>query len=290
MGGTTAKLGLVQDGVVQITDAFEIGRVDLKPRSGLPVMIPSVDVIEIGAGGGSIARAVRGLIQVGPRSAGADPGPACYGRGGEDPTVTDADLVLGYLDPAYFAGGTLKLHPEVAREAIQRGLMAPLGIELLQAAWSIHHIVNINMAQAAKAASIGRGVDVREYALLAFGGAGPVHAVRVAEQLGIARVIVPPKAGVGSAVGILEADARFDLVRTLRESLKPSAAATIERVYAELEDSARTLLGKGSGSDDIVIRRSADLRYVGQGFEVRTDVPPGRITVDVIRAIDTHLR
>ena len=145
MGGTTAKVGLIQGGVVNVTDSFEIAQIDLKPRSGLPVMIPSVDVIEIGAGGGSIARAVRGLIEVGPRSAGADPGPACYARGGDQPTVTDADLVLGYLNADYFAGGTLRLDQEMGNKAVKT-LGDGLNIGLIDAAWSIHHIVNINMA------------------------------------------------------------------------------------------------------------------------------------------------
>jgi N-methylhydantoinase A len=286
MGGTTAKLGLVQDGVVNVTDAFEIGRVDLKPRSGLPVMIPSVDIVEIGAGGGSIARPIRGLIEVGPRSAGADPGPACYGRGGPEPTVTDADLVLGYLNPTYFAGGSFALDLEAARRTISKRLAEPLGIDVVEAAWSIHRIVNINMATAAKAASIARGIDVRDYVLVGFGGAGPVHAARVAEELAIRRLLIPPRAGVGSAVGLLGADARFDLVRTMRRPINREAVGAIQEVYADLREQAEKLLGSLQEDGTIIYRRSADLRYVGQGFEVRTQIPDAEIGPREIEAIE----
>jgi N-methylhydantoinase A len=284
MGGTTAKVGLIQGGVVNVTDSFEIAQIDLKPRSGLPVMIPSVDVIEIGAGGGSIARAVRGLIEVGPRSAGADPGPACYARGGDQPTVTDADLVLGYLNADYFAGGSLRLDQEMANKAVKT-LGDTLNVGLVDAAWSIHHIVNINMASAAKAASISRGIDVRDFALLAFGGAGPIHAARIAEELAIPRVVIPPGAGVGSAVGLLAADARFDLVRTMQCRLSPSQADSIERTYNELQRAADDLLQGMGPSSETIYRRSADLRYVGQGFEVRTEVPDGRIDQAALKEI-----
>lgn len=286
MGGTTAKLGLVRDGIVNVTDTFEIAQVDLKPRSGLPVMVPSVDVIEIGAGGGSIARPNRGLIEVGPRSAGADPGPACYGRGGLEPTVTDADLVLGYLNSDYFAGGLLRLDRDGAKQAIMSRLGDPLDMTLVEAAWSIHRLVNMNMATAAKAASIARGIDVRDFALLAFGGAGPIHAARIAEELGIGRVVVPRAAGVGSAVGLLGADVRFDLVRTMRCPLSESEAGNIERAYAELEQVAQTLLHGMASDGETIYRRSADLRYIGQGFEVATDVPSGPTTAAVLKEIE----
>lgn len=286
MGGTTAKLGLIQDGVVKVTDSFEIAQIDLKPRSGLPVMIPSVDVIEIGAGGGSIASPVRGLIEVGPRSADADPGPACYARGGQQPTVTDADLVLGYLNPDYFAGGSLQLDEELANAAITTKLADPLGVNLVEAAWSIHHIININMATAAKAASISRGIDARDFTLLAFGGAGPIHAARIAEELGILRVIIPSGAGVGSAVGLLAADARFDLVRTMRASVGATESDAIAGAYDELQHTAEALLGGMGPGEETVYRRSADLRYVGQGYEVRTEVPDGKIDAAILQELE----
>jgi N-methylhydantoinase A len=285
MGGTTAKLGLVYDGNVNVTDSFEIAQIDLKRRSGLPVMVPAVDVIEIGAGGGSIARPARGLIEVGPRSASADPGPACYGRGGTEPTVTDADLMLGYLNPSYFAGGSLPLDRERAEEAIATNLAEPLGMDVIEAAWSIHHIVNLNMATAAKATSISRGIDVRDFTLLGFGGAGPIHAARIAEELGVPRVIIPPSAGVGSAVGLLAADARFDLVRTMQCAVVPEQAAAIERAYGELEVTATALLAGMGSNGDGQYQRSADLRYIGQGFEVRTPVPAGALDATRLQEI-----
>ncbi|HLZ10529.1 MAG TPA: hydantoinase/oxoprolinase family protein, partial [Chloroflexota bacterium] len=207
MGGTTAKACLIDRGAPFVTHEFEVDRVfRFKTGSGLPIKAPAIDMIEIGAGGGSIARVDRfGLEKVGPESAGASPGPACYGRGGGLPTVTDADLVLGYLDPAYFLGGAMQLDRDAASAAIREYISEPLDLSIADAAWAIHRVVNENMASAARIHAVERGKDVRQYPIFAFGGAGPVHAFRVAEILAIDRVIVPFAAGVGSTFGFLAA-------------------------------------------------------------------------------------
>ncbi|MBX6343118.1 MAG: hydantoinase/oxoprolinase family protein, partial [Thermomicrobiaceae bacterium] len=207
MGGTTAKACVVERGQPEVAHMLEADRVHrFKPGSGLPIMAPTVDLIEIGAGGGSIAHLSEvGLLSVGPQSAESDPGPACYGLGGEEPTVTDANVVLGYLDPDYFLGGRMRLDPERARRAIEARVAAPLGLSVPEAAWGIHAIVNENMARAARTHIIERNRDPRGLALVAFGGAGPAHAVAVARILGISTVVVPPGAGVASAIGALTA-------------------------------------------------------------------------------------
>jgi N-methylhydantoinase A len=277
MGGTTAKLSHVDGGTPRIADAFEVDRVGLKPRSGLPLSIPAVDLVEIGAGGGSIARlSSMGLVAVGPDSAGSLPGPICYGRGGTEPTVTDADLVLGYLDPGYFAGGSMSLDLDGARAGIRERLAEPLEIDVAEAAWAVHELVNTNMIAAARTASVERGVDPRDAALVATGGAGPVHAARLARGLGIARTIVPVNAGVASAFGLLAGDVKFDTVRTRRLPLGAGLATAANELYAELQDfvveMARDAVG-GEQADTCVFARSADLRYVGQGYEVRVALP-----------------
>jgi N-methylhydantoinase A len=215
MGGTTAKLCVIEDGQPLKTHEFEVDRVyRFRKGSGLPIRIPVIDMIEIGAGGGSIARVDSlGLLNVGPESSGADPGPSCYRQGGAEPTVTDADLVLGYLDPNYFLGGKMTLDPDAARGALA-GLARPLGMKLEQVAWGIHQIVNENMANAARAHLGERGKDPRRMPMFAFGGAGPVHGYRVAEILRLPALISPFGAGVGSTFGLLAAPLAFDFVRS----------------------------------------------------------------------------
>jgi N-methylhydantoinase A len=276
MGGTTAKLCVIEGGRPLVAENFEVDRVyRLKPGSGIPVKVPVIDMIEIGVGGGSIARVDGlGLLKVGPRSAGAVPGPSCYGRGGADATVTDADLVLGYLDPEYFLGGRLRLDPQAAREAIKREVAVPLGLSIEEAAWGIHAVVNENMASAARVHAAERGKEASELTLLAFGGAGPVHAIGVAGSLGCARVIAPLGAGVMSTVGFLVSSFAFDFVRSWRCGLEELDLARAEGLFAEMEDEGlRLLVESGVAAEDVHQEGSVEMRYVGQGHEVRVPLP-----------------
>ena len=282
IGGTTAKLCFLEDCVPSATDTFEVDRVAMKKNSGLVISVPAIDMIEIGAGGGSIARVSNiGLLNVGPDSAGADPGPACYARGGTEPTVTDADLVLGYLDPESFSGGSMRLDVDAARRAIATHVGEQTGTDDVLAAWAIHEVVNVNMIAAARAAAIERGADPRRFAVVAFGGAGPVHAARLARGLGVGRVVIPVAAGVLSAAGLLSADVRFDLVQTLHCQLDSADIDQIEALYSELESRGKEMMRDAVGGERVTesrIRRFVDLRYVGQGFEVRTEVEPTEFT------------
>jgi N-methylhydantoinase A len=283
MGGTTAKICVIDQGQPMVTTEFEVARVyRFKKGSGLPVKVPVIEMIEIGAGGGSIARIDElGLLKVGPDSAGADPGPACYGLGGGEPTVTDADLVLGYLDPEYFLGGKMRLDRARAEEAIRKQIAEPLGVDLTRAAWGIHHVVNENMANAARIHLVERGRDQRRYSLIAFGGAGPVHAYRVAEKLKLQHVICPPAAGVTSAFGFLVAPMAFDFVQTYLTTLRGIDFAHLNTIFAEMETRGRALLRQaGVPEDAITVTRSADMRYLHQGFEINVPVPPGRLSAD----------
>jgi N-methylhydantoinase A len=276
MGGTTAKACLIQDGRPTIASDFEVGRLDrFRKGSGLPIKSSSVQLVEIGAGGGSIARVDRfGLLKVGPDSAGAEPGPACYGRGGQEPTVTDADLVLGYLDPAYFLGGRMQLDLGAARRAVEERLAKPLGLEIERAAWTVHQVVNENMANAARVHAVERGRDARSFPLFAFGGAGPVHAYRVAEKLGVKELIAPFGAGVGSTIGMLAAPLAFDFVRTAASRLDALDWLEIGRLLGEMEREGRGLLTRaGLGDEAIQVERAADLRLIGQAHEITVELP-----------------
>ncbi len=281
MGGTTAKSCLIQDGVAGVVPTFEVGRVQrFQKGSGLTIQVPVVDLMEIGAGGGSIARVSRlGTLQVGPQSAGAEPGPVCYGRGGSEPTVTDADLLLGYLDPAYFLGGTMHLDLDGARRAIAERIAAPLGVTPLQATWGIHDLVNETMAAAAKTHIAEHGGNPRTAPVVAFGGAGPVHAYGLASKLGAPQLIVPPNAGVGSALGFFTAPRAFDLLRSHKAPLLEADFARIESLLRELEaEGERTLRQAGAGG---VVRyaRSAEMRFIGQGSETSVPLPEDDFTV-----------
>ncbi|MCZ7587337.1 MAG: hydantoinase/oxoprolinase family protein [Gaiella sp.] len=281
MGGTTAKLCVVEDGRPLVADEFEVDRrYRLKRGSGTPVRVPVIDMIEIGVGGGSIARVNRlGLLEVGPDSAGADPGPACYGLGGTRPTVTDADLVLGYLDPGYFLGGRMQLDVTAARQAIERDVGAPLGMSVEDAAWGIHTIVNENMANAARVHAVERGKDPTAMPLFAFGGAGPVHAAGVATALGSPSLVAPLGAGVMSALGFLTAPLAFDFVRTWRCTLDDADWERVNALLHEMEsDGAGLLAEAGVGGDDVDHERFADMRYVGQGHEVRVRLPQAELS------------
>ncbi len=276
MGGTTAKACIIDDGDPLTTSDFEVSRVyRFKKGSGLPVKVPVIEMIEIGAGGGSIARVdALGLLKVGPDSAGASPGPACYGLGGSAPTVTDADLVLGYLDPNYFLGGQMSLDVQAAKAAIQQHVAEPLGLDVLRAAWGIHQVVNENMAGAARIHAIERGKDPRAYPVFGFGGAGPVHAYRVAQILDASELVVPMGAGVTSTIGFLSAPLSFDFVRTFYGRLDQLDWAHINRLFDEMEsDGARILKAAGVPEHNVTITRVAEMRYVGQGHEVTVPIP-----------------
>ncbi|MBI3969520.1 MAG: hydantoinase/oxoprolinase family protein [Chloroflexi bacterium] len=275
MGGTTAKACLIEGGQPRTTGVFEIDRSELKAGSGLPLNVPGMDLVEIGAGGGSIARVRRGLVAVGPESAGAAPGPACYGQGGDGATVTDANVLLGYLNPDYFLGGEMALDRDAAARVVGRDVAQPLGLSLEQAAWGVHQLVTVNMERATRVVSVERGRDPRQYALVAFGGAGPIHGCRLARDLGVRTVILPAAAGVTSALGLLVADPRFDLAQTVVTHLIPEALPRLGELYAELEAEGRRLLAEAGVAGDVRFLRSADLRYVGQGFEIEAPVPAG---------------
>jgi N-methylhydantoinase A len=277
MGGTTAKLAIVEDGEPLIAYSFEASREKrLTEGSGMPLNISTIELIEIGAGGGSIAAIDNlGLLKVGPLSAGAAPGPACYGRGGEHPTVTDANLVLGFLDPSTFAGGTMTIDCAKAEAAI-KPLAAKSGLSVTEIAWGIHSVVNENMAAAARVHVAERGHHASEFALLATGGGGPLHGCDVAARLGIDRVICPPSAGVASALGLLMAPARIDRVATIARTLSAIDVARLERAFRNLERDAQAVIDATTVKKaKVSVARAADLRFVGQGFELVTKLPRG---------------
>jgi N-methylhydantoinase A len=289
MGGTTAKMCLIQNGAPDRKFDFEAGRVRrFQKGSGLPLKVSVVDMIEIGAGGGSIARVdpASGLMKVGPRSAGAKPGPICYGRGGVEPTVTDSDLVLGRLDPAYFLGGEMALDLPAVTRAVSGDLSAKLGVSADDAALGIRRIVDETMAAATRMHMAEKGRDPRRFTLIAFGGAGPVHACDLARLLKIKRVLVPLGAGVASAIGFLVAPPATDLVRSLVGRLERLDWAKVAALYAEMVAEARgLLLGAGADPADIIYKPAADMRYVGQGFEIPVPMPsltPGQQDIAAI--------
>jgi N-methylhydantoinase A len=278
MGGTTAKLCVIEGGEPLIASEFEVDRIyRLKRGSGVPVRTAVVDMIEIGAGGGSIARIdALGLVTVGPDSSGSDPGPACYGLGGLEPTVTDADLVLGYLDPDSFLGGRMRLNLEAAREAIERYIAEPLGVTIEDAAYGIHDLVNESMTSAARVHALERGKDPASLPLFAFGGAGPVHACGVARALGAPWVLGPPAAGVLSAIGFLTAPLAFDFVRSVQSKVDALEWADIESRCAQMEeDGSEILVASAVPGASVAHRRFADMRYQGQGYEIRVPVEDG---------------
>src|SRR5438128_6513969 len=258
MGGTTAKACVIDDGVPLVGREFEVARADrFKKGSGLPIRVPVIELIEIGAGGGSIARVDRmGLLKVGPDSAGADPGPACYTLGGRFPTVTDADLLLGYLDAEFFLGGRMRLDREAARRSVEAHVARPLGLDVIAAAWGIHRVVNENMAAAARIHGIERGKDLRSYPLFAFGGAGPVHCWQVAHILKVPRILLPFGAGAMSAYGLLAAPLAFDFVRTLHERLDAPDWTSINALLEAMEAEGRERLTRaGVMASAVTVKR-----------------------------------
>ncbi len=283
MGGTTAKASILQNGRPEITHQFEAARERrFKKGSGLPVRIPVIDLIEIGAGGGSIARLDSlGLLTVGPQSAASQPGPACYDRGGRLPTVTDADLVLGFLNEHYFLGGTLPLRRERAVQAIEEHIAHPLGIRVEEAAWGIYRIVNENMANAARVYILEKGLDPRPFSMLAFGGAGPVHAFAVARLLGLSRLIIPGGAGVLSALGFLVSPVAKEEVFSEVCRLDQIDWASLNARLAEKEKSGRAFLQEaGVGDYPMTVRRTAEMRYAGQGHEISVALPEGTLSAE----------
>jgi N-methylhydantoinase A len=282
MGGTTAKLCLIEDGRPALTSQFEVDMVKLKKASGLPISITAIDLIEIGSGGGSLASVQNGAIVVGPESAGSKPGPACYGLGGTRPTVTDADLLLGYLDPAHFLGGAMALDAAAAEAAIRRHVADPLGMSPVEAAWGVHEVVTAQMAQAARAVTISRGKDPRGFALVPFGGAGPVHGARLARMLGCRKLLFARSAGVMSAVGLLMAEPAFDLARTQILEVGPDTMADVNALYAELEAQGRRQLAETGAHAGIRLTRSCDMHFVGQGYELTVDLPGGKYTAESV--------
>ncbi len=277
MGGTTAKLAMVEGGEPHVAYSFEAAREKrFVVGSGLPMNISTIELIEIGAGGGSIAHVDNmGLLKVGPRSAGSEPGPVCYGRGGTEPTVTDADLLLGYLNPGYFAGGSMRIDRDAASAAAEP-LARALGLSVSDVAWGIHDVVNENMASAARVHIAEQGHDVREFTLLATGGAGPVHAYYVARKLGLRRLICPASAGVASALGLLIAPARVDRTGTVVSRFSEMDWAALEAQYRDLEaDAALVIAETGFDLAEAEITRLADMRFAGQGFEVVLELPAG---------------
>lgn len=283
MGGTTTKVSLIEGGVPLQVPELEVARVArFKRGSGLPLKVPTIELVEIGAGGGSLGRFdALGLLKVGPQSAGADPGPACYGRGGEEATVTDADLQLGLLDPQYFLGGDMALEPELAELALAR-LGAHLGLDAQACACGIFEIVNHQMALAVRTHVVERGQDPRRFVLVAFGGAGPVHAYEVARHLGIGRILCPPAAGVASALGFLVSPFAVDLVRTYPDRLEGMDWKGVANRYQDMERQARDLLARaGASLDGVVFERRVDMRYAGQGFAVSVPLPDGPLGPEV---------
>ena len=294
MGGTTAKICLIDDGTPQYSRAFEVDRsYRFKKGSGLPVRIPVIEMVEIGAGGGSIATVDRlGRIAVGPQSAGSEPGPACYGRGGERATVTDADVILGRLDPSRFAGGTMALDTGAAAQALHRdvgepwrGADCPVG----DAADAVSEIVDENMAAAARAHAAEWGKDNAGRTLIAFGGAAPIHAARIAEKLGLDAVLVPPAAGVGSALGFLAAPVAFEVVRSRYVRLSAFDPALVDEVMGDMRAEAHAVVDAIAPGGLTELRR-AYMRYLGQGYEIAVDVPMEPTAESLRDAFDTAYR
>jgi N-methylhydantoinase A len=292
MGGTTAKASLIRELEPEISNHFEAAREKrFKKGSGLPVRIPVIDMIEIGAGGGSIAQVNDlGLLTVGPQSASSTPGPACYNLGGQNPTVTDADLVLGYLNPKYFLGGTMELNAEKAREAIYNKIAKPLKISIEEAAWGIHSIVNQNMANATRVHIIEKGLDPRFFSMMAFGGAGPVHAFHVAKLTGSPKLIVPAGAGVLSALGFLVSPVAKEEITSYISILENIQWPKLNARLKTMQKTAETFVQKALKSEGItnaklVTQVVADMRYFGQGHDINVRIPSGDLTAKSITAI-----
>lgn len=288
MGGTTAKAILTHKSELSVTSVSEVAHVHrFKRGSGLPLLVPMIEMIEIGAGGGSVAHVNNlGLPAVGPESAGSTPGPACYARGGLNPTVTDADLLIGYLNADYFANGSIRLDVSAAGKSFE-GLAKELDISTTKAAWGIHQLVNENMASAARVHAAERGLDIQKYAMVTTGGAGPVHASGVAERLNVKTVIVPPIAGVGSAFGFLLAPISFDFTRSYLTRIDQVDAPLLMKILRDLEADGRAIvMNAGVAVEDIRVTRSVDMRYLRQGYEIRVEFEGNAINAETLRILE----
>ena len=301
MGGTTAKLGLVRNGQAQITKDYEVGATAHAAGGGrgqgYPIRTPVVDLVEIGAGGGSVAWVDSGGgLRVGPHSAGADPGPACYGQGGERPTITDANAVLGRLDPGYFLGGEIALDPEAARRAVEVHCARPLGLEVVEAAHGIVEIANSAMVNALRLVSVQKGYDPRDFALVAFGGSGPVHANRLAQLARIPTAVIPLSPGTASALGLLLTDLEHDYAASVLQRVDEVQPAAVERLCRSLEEQGRQALEReGVEEEARQTLRLAELRYVGQSFELTVPLAGAPLDEAAIKAVlarfhDAHER
>ncbi len=270
MGGTTAKICLIRNQAPGTSRVFEVARTcRFKKGSGMPVSIPVIDMVEIGAGGGSLARVdAMQQIRVGPESAGSEPGPACYGRGGNQPGVTDADLVLGKLDPGNFAGGAIRLHPGLAASALERHVGRKLRMDTVEAAFGVTEVVDENMANAARVHAVENGEDIGDYTMIAFGGAAPLHAGRLCEKLGISSFVVPPGAGVGSAIGFLRAPFSFEANRSVYMKLSEFDAERARKLFEELREEATSFVRSCDRDSEILSTFKAYMRYTGQGWEI----------------------
>lgn len=279
MGGTTAKICLLSNGEPERARKFEIARAYRDMRgSGIPVRIPVIEMVEIGAGGGSIARVDKlNRITVGPDSAGSTPGPASYGRGGTEPAVTDANVALGKIDPAFFAGGKIPLDAEAANTALQKNIGAPLKLDGFWPAAGVTEIVEENMANAARVHAIERGKDIGACTMIAFGGAAPLHACQLAEKLGVERIIVPKGAGVGSAIGFLQAPIAYEITRSAAINLEDFDSGRANKLLESMEKDARAVVEPAVGGEKPRVLRIADFRYVGQGHEIRVTLPAGKL-------------
>ncbi len=288
MGGTTAKICMIEDGAPKSANTFEIARTyRFKKGSGMVVSTPVVEMVEIGAGGGSIASVDSlGRIQVGPKSAGSEPGPACYQRGGTAPTVTDANLILGRLDPAGFAGGKIPLDPALSADAVDQALSGALGISATEASFGVTEMVDENMANAARVHTVEHGRDIEHFTMIAFGGGAPLHASRLCEKLGIDKIIVPPGAGVGSAIGFLRAPFSYEATRGHYQSLDTFDAGSVNSMIAELDAEASAFVAMGAGDKTVERNMTVFMRYSGQGWEI--PVLPGKS--EFTEADTTHLQ
>ncbi len=282
MGGTTAKICLIDDFAAQRAREFEVDRqARFRKGSGLPLRIPVIEMVEVGAGGGSIARVdALNQITIGPDSAGADPGPAAYGRGGEQPTITDADIHLGRIDPGRFAGGQVPLSPDRAEAVLSAEIGKKLDLSSQMAAYGVTEMVDETMANAARVHAVEQGKEASDYTLIAFGGAAPLHAGRLAEKLSVERIIVPTHAGVGSAVGFLRAPVAYEVVRSRNMRLRQYDPEFINAIFHEMYDEAKAVVEAGAPSSAVTEHRLAYMRYLGQGHEIAVNLPARPLTDD----------